>query len=75
MPERFKVTKADEANAELKDEESAMGHLLEDKKGKQLNKFIFVNFKSKRIISLIILIASVLKTTFITQCSKYQFTI
>lgn len=37
MPERFKVTKADETNAELalKDEESAMGHLLDEKKGKE----------------------------------------
>lgn len=36
MPERFKVTKADEANSELslKDEESALGHLLDEKKGK-----------------------------------------
>lgn len=40
MPERFKVTKADEANADMasKDEESAMGHLLEENKGKNLKK-------------------------------------
>ncbi len=40
MPERFKVTKADEANGDpaLKDEESAMGHLLGEKKGKSFFK-------------------------------------
>lgn len=33
MPERFKVTKADEV-ATTKDEEAALGHLLPQKNGK-----------------------------------------
>lgn len=43
MPERFKVTKADETKAELslKDEEAAVG-LLDEKKGKNFeNQFLF----------------------------------
>lgn len=37
MPERFKVTKADEASIDgsYKDEEAAMGQLLDDTKGKR----------------------------------------